>query len=167
MHTQVNNEPSSGMFPPQQHILSPVIHMNNSQEILSSILQSTQLSQTGIRSVLDKAMSPDLAGLLRSQLRELSGIESEARILAHQLGWEMKETDLAVRFLLDRRNRRKLRSEESNSSIADLLIQSNTKSRIQGLKALHRYPDRDRIAVLSQKLIDCQTAAVHQLETFL
>lgn len=141
--------------------------MNDSQEILSSILKSTQLGQTGIRSVLDQAMSPELSGILKSQLRELNGIEAEVRTVASQRGWELEELELAIRFLYDRRNRRKLRSEDTNSVIADLLIQNNMHSRIQGLKLLHRYPNNDRTSTLSQKLIDCQTAAIRQLESFL
>ena len=141
--------------------------MNDSQEILSSLLKTVQLGQAGIRSVLDQAMDPELSGILKCQLLELIGIESEARRLASQRGWELEELDLAVRFFSDRRNRRKLRSEETNSAIAALLIQSNTKTRIQELKQLHRYPCNDQISTLSQKLIDCQRAANRQLEPFL
>ena len=167
MHPEPKNPLPWGILPLQKHILFPVIHMNNSQEVLTSLLKAAQLSQTGIRSVLDQAMAPELSGILKHQLRELNGIESEARALASQRGWELEELELVVRFLTDRRNRRKLRCDETNSAIADLLIQNHSKTRIRELKRLHRYPGRDPISTLSQKLIDCQTAAIRQLELFL
>ena len=64
-------------------------------------------------------MAPELSGILKHQLRELNGIESEARALASQRGWELEELELVVRFLTDRRNRRKLRCDETNSAIAE------------------------------------------------
>ena len=167
MHPEPKNPLPWGILPLQKHIQFPVIHMNNSQEVLTSLLKAAQLSQTGIRSVLDQAMAPELSGILKHQLRELNGIESEARALASQRGWELEELELVVRFLTDRRNRRKLRCDATNSAIADLLIQNHSKTRIRELKQLHRYPGRDPISTLSQKLIDCQTAAIRQLEPFL
>ena len=143
------------------------MYMNNSQEFLSSVLKTTQLGQTGIRSVLDKSMAPGLSAALREQLRELNTIETEAHAIASQRGWELPELDIAVRFMSDRRNRMKLKSGDNNSGIADLMIQSNAKGMVQGLKQLHRYPQEDRISILSQKLIDCQTAAIRQLEPYL
>lgn len=141
--------------------------MYDSREVLTSLLKAAQQGQTVIRSVLDQAMDTELADILKDQLQELVGIESESRSLASQRGWELEELKLAERFMTDRRSRRMLRFEGSNSAIADLMIQSNTKAKILGLKALHGYPGRNGIAVLSQKLIDCQTSTIQQLESFL
>lgn len=141
--------------------------MYDSREVLTSLLKAAQRGQTVIRSVLDQAMDTELADILKDQLQELMEIESESRSLASQRGWELEELKLAERFLSDRRSRRKLRFEESNSAIAELMIQSNIKTKILGLKALHGYPAGNGISILSQKLIDCQTTTIQQLESFL
>ena len=44
--------------------------MKNSQQILSSVLKTTQMGQIGIRSVLDTRMRPGLRRALEQQLRE-------------------------------------------------------------------------------------------------
>ena len=142
--------------------------MKDSKEMLSSILKTTQMGQIGIRSVLDHTMRPGLRKALQAQLREYDSIESEAHSLATQRGWELRELDPAVRFLSDRMTRMKLTRGNCDSKIADMMIQGNTKGMIQGLKNLHQYPHQDdRISMISQKLLDCETANIRQMQSFL
>jgi len=60
--------------------------MKNSQQMLSSILKTTQMGQIGIRSVLDTGVGPGLRTALESQLREYDAIESQAHAIASQRG---------------------------------------------------------------------------------
>lgn len=142
--------------------------MKNSKEVLSSLLKTTQMGQVGIRSVLDVSMRPGLRSALESQLREYDSIETEAHYLATQRGWELPELDPAVRFMTDRMTRMKLGGKNTDSKIADMMIQGNTKGMIKGLKNLHQYQAADQqISILSQKLLDCETANIRQMQTFL
>lgn len=142
--------------------------MKNSREMLSSVLKTTQMGQIGIRSVLDTSMRPGLRKALESQLHEYDSIESEAHSIASQRGWELPELDPAVRFMSDMMTRMKLTGGNSDSKIADMMIQGNTKGMIKGLKNLHQYPDTDeQINTLSQKLLDCETANIRQMQSFL
>lgn len=61
--------------------------MKTSQEMLSSILKTTQMGQVGIRSVLNASMRPGLRKALESQLQEYDSIESQAHAIAGQRGW--------------------------------------------------------------------------------
>lgn len=142
--------------------------MKTSKEMLSSILKTTQMGQIGIRSVLDNSMRPGLRKALESQLTEYDSIESEAHFLASQRGWELPELDPAVRFMTDMTTRMKLSRGNSDSKIADMMIQGNTKGMIKGLKNLHQFPEQDdQISTLSQKLLDCETANIRQMQGFL
>lgn len=142
--------------------------MKNSKEILSSILKTTQMGQIGIRSVLDTSMRPGLRKALESQLHEYDSIESEAHAIASQRGWELPELDPAVRMMSNMMTRMKLSRGNSDSKIADMMIQGNTKGMIKGLKNLHQFPDQDhQISILSQKLLDCETANIRQMQGFL
>lgn len=142
--------------------------MKNSREILSSILKTTQMGQVGIRSVLDTSMRPGLRKALESQLREYDSIESEAHHIASQRGWDLRELDPAVRFLCDRMTRIKLHRTNSDSKIADMMIQGNTQGMIKGLKNIHQFADGDaQINILAQKLLDCENANIRQMQTFL
>ena len=142
--------------------------MKPNQQCLSALLKTVQLGQVQIRSVLDTSMRSSLRNTLESQLQEYNSMETEAYTIALQRGWELPELDPARRFLRDRITRMKLNGGHSDSRIADILIQGNTKGMIQGLKNLHQFDGQDpQIRILSQKLLDCETAHIRQMQTFL
>ena len=142
--------------------------MKNSQEILSSLLKTTQMGQIGIRSVLDTSMRPGLRKALESQLQEYDTIESEAHAIASQRGWELQELDPAVRMMSNMMTRMKLSRGNSDSKIADMMIQGNTKGMVTGLKNIHQFAGQDvQINALSQKLLDTETANIRQMQSFL
>ncbi len=146
----------------------PVMNMKSSKEILSSLLKTTQMGQVGIRSVLDTSMRPGLRKALESQLQEYDSIETEAHSIATQRGWEMEELDPAVRFMADMMTRVKLNGRNTDSKIAGMMIQGNTKGMIKGLKNIHQFAQTDeQISILSQKLLDCETANIRQMQGFL
>ena len=145
-----------------------MIDLKDSKEILSSILKTTQMGQVGIRSILDYAMEPGLRTALKSQLAEYDGIECEAHTIASRRGWEIPELDPAVRFLSDRMSRMKLGRHGSDSRIADMMIQGNTKGMVKGIRNLHEFDQQDAmVTTLAQKLIDCETANIRQMKPFL
>ena len=142
--------------------------MKNNREMLSSILKTTQMGQVGIRSVLDTSMRPGLRKALESQLQEYDSIESEAHAIASQRGWELPELQPGARLMADMMTRMKLKYGNTDSKIAGMMIQGNTKGMITGLKNLHQFPGQDGVINnLSQKLLDCETANIRQMQNFL
>ena len=142
--------------------------MKNSKEILSSVVKTAQMGQTGIRSVLDTSMRPSLRKALESQLQEYDSIETEAHTIASQRGWELKELDPGVRMMTDMMTRMKLHGRNTDSKIADMMIQGNTRGMVKGLKNLHQFPSSDsQVQMVSQKLLDCETANIRQMQGYL
>lgn len=142
--------------------------MKNSKEILSSVVKTAQMGQVGIRSVLDTSMRPSLRKALESQLREYDSIETETHTIASQRGWELRELDPGVRMMTDMMTRMKLHGRNTDSKIADMMIQGNTKGMVKGLKNLHQFPSSDsQVQMVSQKLLDCETANIRQMQGFL
>ena len=142
--------------------------MKNSKEILSSVLKTTQMGQIGIRSVLDTSMRPGLRKALESQLHEYDSIETEAHCIATRRGWELEELDPAVRFMTEMMTRMKLTGRNTDSKIAGMMIQGNTRGMIKGLKNIHQFGGQDeQIHILSQKLLDCETANIRQMQGYL
>ena len=142
--------------------------MINNKELLTSLLKTAQMGQVGIRSVLDRAMDTDLRQALQSQLREYDAIETEAHMLAGQRGWELKELDPALRFLSGQTLRGMGGRTNRDSKVADRMIRRTTKGLILNLQNLHQYPRQDdRISTISQKLADCETAGIRNLQRFL
>ena len=141
--------------------------MKNSKELLSSVVKTAQMGQTGIRSVLDTSMRPSLRKALESQLREYDSIETEAHTIASQRGWELKELDPGVRMMTDMMTRMKLHGRNTDSKIADMMIQGNTRGMVKGLKNLHQFPSSDsQVQMVSQKLLDCETANIRQMQGY-
>lgn len=146
----------------------PVMNMKSSKEMLSSILKTTQMGQMGIRSVLDTSMRPGLRKALESQLREYDLIESDAHSIASQRGWELSELDPAIRIMAGMMSKAKLSHGNADSKIAGMVIQGNTRGMIKGLKNAHQFNQNDeQVNALSQKLLDCETANIRQMQTFL
>lgn len=142
--------------------------MKSNQEVLTSILKTTQMGQVGIRKVLETSMRPGLRKALESQLAEYDAIESEAHALASQRGWELPELQPGKRFISNAMTRSRLRFGNTDSRIADMMIQGNTRGMITALKVRHQWPERDaQIAFLSQKLLDCENANIRQMQQFL
>ena len=149
-------------------ILPAVINMKESKELLSSILKTTQMGQVGIRSVLDSNMRPTLRNALESQLREYDSIETEAHCIASSRGWQVPELDPMVRTMADMMTRMRLTGGNTDSKIAGMMIQGNTRGMIKGLKDLHQFNRKDpQVTTLSQKLLDCETANIRQMQGFL
>lgn len=142
--------------------------MKNSKDLLTSLLKTTQMGQVGIRSVLDTAMQPSLRKALESQLREYDTIETEAHAIAAQRGWELKELDSGVRIMADMMTRMRLTGSNTDSKIAGMMIQGNTRGMIKGLKDQHQsHVTDDQVSILSRKLLDCENANIKQMQEFL
>lgn len=142
--------------------------MKRNREILCSILKTTQMGQVGIRSALDTSMRPGLRKALESQLQEYDSIETEAHSIATSRGWELPELDPAMRVMAAFATRMKLNGQNTDSKIADMMIQGNTRGMIRGLKNLHQLAGADeQVHILSQKLLDCETANIRQMQSFL
>ena len=142
--------------------------MKQNQEVLSTLLKTIQIGQTDIRSVLDTTMRSSLRNTLKDQLQEYDSIETEAYTIALQRGWDLTELDPGRRFLRDRMTRMKLNGRNTDSRIADILIQRNTRGMIRGLRNLHQADGLDhQIRILTQKLLDCETAHIRQMQSFL
>ena len=142
--------------------------MKTSREMLSSILKTTQMGQVGIRSVLNASMRPGLRKALESQLQEYDSIESQAHAIAGQRGWELSELQGGAQLMTNMMTRMKLSHGNADSKIAGMMIQGNTRGMITGLKNLHQYNSLDcQISGLSQKLLDCETANIRQMQSFL
>lgn len=150
------------------HILFPVMRLKNNKKILASLLKTTQLGQIGIQSVLDTSMRPGLRKALESQLHEYDAIETEAHGIASRRGWEIPELYPGTGLFTDMMIRMKLGGRNTDSQIAGMLIRNNTKDMIRGIRNRNQISGRDEpLQILSQKLLDCETASIRQMQNFL
>ena len=139
----------------------------NNKEVLSSILKTTQMGQVGIQSVMPYAVRTELKQALKSQLQEYDSIEQEAHAIASSRGWNIDDLNPAIKIMSKSYSRANLMFGEVDSKIAAMMIQGNTRGMIKGLKNEHRFTQADsRVSLLSQKLLDCETANIRQMQRY-
>lgn len=121
-----------------------------------------------IRCILNQTMCKHLRNTLELQLREYDSLETDVWAIAHRRGWELQELDPILLFFSVRLMRLMLSGGKSDSRIADIMIQNNTRSIIRNLKNLHRLNMNDPgLRILSQKLQDCETSGIQLLQAYL
>lgn len=142
--------------------------MKGSKDLLSSILKTTQMGQVGIRCVLHVPLQDTTRAALKSQLHEYDSIEREAHMLALSRGWTLEELDPAVKYMARVMTRTKLAFGNTDSKVAAMMIQGNTRGMIKGIRNLHCFNCSDEpVSCLSQKLLDCEKANIRQMQGFL
>lgn len=142
--------------------------MKGSKDVLSSIIQTAQMGQIGIRSVLNAPLRANLKDALRSQLREYDAIEREALELATSRGWTLKELNPTVKHMTNMMTKTRLSYGDPSSKTAAMMIQGNTKGIIKGYKNLNQFTAADeRITILARKLLDCEKENMQQMQGFL
>jgi len=141
--------------------------MKNGQEVLSSILKTTQMGQVGIRCVYRKVTDSALKSALHSQLQEYNEIEKKAEQLAQARCWKVEELAPAVKAMASMISRSRLQIGSANSKVAAMMIQGNTRGMIKGLKNLHRYYEGDsEIKALANRLLDYEQENIKQMQGF-
>ncbi len=142
--------------------------MKNSKDILNGALNTVQMGQIGIRSALDQTIRADLKQALESQLKEYDSIETQLDAIAASRSWELKEVDPAVRAMSNMMLKMRLIGGDTDSKIAAMMINGNTRGMILGLKNLHRFHSNDpKVENVCQKLLDTEIENIRQMQGFL
>ncbi len=126
------------------------------------------MGQIGIRSVMDRAVSPGLKQELHSQLATYDAIETQAMQLARRRGWELTDLNPALRKMSEMMSRARLMGGPVDSKIAGMLIQGNTRGIILGTKNLHKTPNADpQVIALANHLLDYEHSHIQKSRAFL
>lgn len=121
------------------------------------------MGQCGIRCVQDRATGPQLKQVLNDQLHEYDTIERQAYAIATRKGWIMAPLDSAVERMSSMMAKMQLLSGETDSKIAKMLVQGNTRGMIKGLKNLHHCTSLDpSVDAIAQKLLTTEQENIRQ-----
>lgn len=142
--------------------------MLNDEQILSSMLHTVQMGQTGIRCVFSKAINPELKNELKDQLKEYDALEKETLALAKTKGLHLKDLNPALETMSSMMSRVQLMGGEVDSKIAGMLIQGNTRGMIQGLKNLRKAHKADpKVRDLAQRVINRENMNIQKSQPYL
>lgn len=126
------------------------------------------MGQVGIRCVSKLPLRATLRTALKEQLQEYDAIEREAQAIATSRGWVLEDLDPAVKQMAKFVTRMRLSYGDVNSKVAAMMIQGNTRGIIKGYKNVHQLLRSDeRVSILSQKLLDCESANIKQMQGYL
>ena len=141
--------------------------MKNNKDILASILKTSQMGQVGIRAVLPYAVKQEMKQALALQRDEYASIEREAHTIAESRGWELNELDPVAKLMSQACAHGNLMMGRTDSKIAAMMINGNTRGMIKGLKNLHHSPNADSaIAALGQTLLDREKDNILQMQNY-
>ena len=142
--------------------------MMNDKHILTSMLHTVQMGQTGIRSVMPKAISSALKHELKLQLKEYDSIERETLSLAKTKGLTLTNLNPALETMSNMISKMQLLGGQTDSKIAGMLIQGNTRGVILGLKNLRTASKSDpSVCKLAQKLLDQEDKNIQRTRQYL
>lgn len=142
--------------------------MNDNEKILTSILQTVQMGQSGIECVENKAIQPELKQLLREQMQDYQHMESQAHALSERLNYRLQSINPMVQKMSSLTAKCRLMAGDTDSTIAAMLVQGNTKGMIMGLKELHKAQQVDEaVDQLANKLLDMENINIQNARAFL
>ena len=142
--------------------------MMNDKHILTSMLHTVQMGQTGIRSVIPKAISSALKHELNLQLKEYDTLEQETLSLAKSKGLTLTNLNPALETMSNMISKMQLIGGQTDSKIAGMLIQGNTRGVILGLKNLRTASKTDpSVCKLAQKLLDQEDKNIQRTRQYL
>lgn len=142
--------------------------MKTSKELLTSVLHTVQMGQTGIRAVNDSAVKTGLRQELDRQMKEYDTIEKDALHLAQERGWELSNVNPVVRQMSKFMSQVRLIGGDADSKIAGMLIQGNTRGVILGVKNMNRYDQKDaQISHLAQELLNKENINIQKTRPYL
>ena len=144
-------------------LVERVIRMKTNKEVLTSIVKTVQMGQSGIRCVQEKANGAGLQQALKDQLNEYDSIERQAYALATRKGWLLEPLDSSVERMSSMMARMQLMGKNKDSKIAKMLVQGNTRGLIKGLKNLHHCVPLDpSVDALAQQLVTREKENIRQ-----
>jgi hypothetical protein len=142
--------------------------MNSSKQVLADIRRTVQMGQTGIRSVIHNPMRQELRQALQQQLMEYGHIDREAQQLERKHGWKQTKISPAVTSISTATAKMRLRFGDTQSKIAGMMIQGNTRGMILSCKNRSKTQNIDpQVQALSRKLLDTEMDNIRQMKPFL
>lgn len=140
----------------------------NSKQMLTSLLHTVQMGQSGIECVRDQAVRPGLKQELRQQLEQYDAIETRVKDLAKQNNLKIRDIPKSVIKMSELMSRARLMGGERDSKIAGMLIQGNTRGMILGMKNLRKGKAADpQVRALAEKLIVEEKRSIEQTQQYL
>lgn len=142
--------------------------MNHDTQLLQGICKSTEMGQSGIRSVLKSARDPAMQRALASQLREYDAIHHQADRLLRDRGESARRIPGPVLTFSKMSAGMKMVRDSSSSAIAGMMIEGNTKGMVKSMRQNRTLHALDpKVSSLSNRLLQTELSNIEQMKAFL
>ena len=142
--------------------------MNQDTQMLQGICRSTEMGQSGIRSVMKSARDPAMQRALASQLREYDAIHHQADRLLHDRGESAQRIPGIALTFSKMSAGMKMARDSSSSAIAEMMIQGNTKGMVKSMRQNRALQVLDpKVSGLNNRLLQTELSNIEQMKSFL
>ena len=118
--------------------------------------------------MLEAQIRPSVRENLEKQVVIYDQIAKEALDLAHGRNWHVEQLGSVSRACSRMVSRMRLNRGNADSKAAAMVMQGSTRGLIQGLTNLHQFPYQDTaVSTLAQRLLDLETEALGQMQSYL
>lgn len=140
----------------------------NNEQMLTSVLHTVQMGQSGIKCVMDSAVRPGLKQEMRQQLKTYDQMEAQARQLAAKHNLQLQDIHPGILKMSDLMAKARLLGGERDSKIAGMLIQGNTRGMILGMKNLRQGRQvSSEVRTLTEDLVAQEKKSIENTEMYL
>lgn len=106
--------------------------------------------------------------LLQEQMQDYKHMEGQARKLSHELGWKLPPVNSMAQKMSSISAKCRLMFGDTDSTIAAMLVQGNTRGMILGLKDLHQASEiESAVDQLANKLLNMENVNIQKAREYL
>lgn len=142
--------------------------MINDEEMLQFIMRNAEMGCIGINDIKPFASDTNLRKALRSQNLEYGNIYHNAYNILKNRGYTPNKIGKFVTKLSAVKTKREMKSDDSDSHIAQMMIQGNTMGVQKIAQRIRQYDgDNELVGKLADKLMSTEQANIEQMKSYL
>lgn len=142
--------------------------MQQDQQMLNQIRQTTKMGQVGIQAVLGSTSNESFRNALASQLAEYNLLYQQADQLLQEHGGTRKNLNPLAAWGSTMASKMKLKTDDSVSRIAQMMVEGNTKGMIKSIQSIRSMGVLDpKVSALSHRLLQTEQANIDQMKGYL
>lgn len=142
--------------------------MINDVQMLRFVMKNAEMGCRGINHIKHYSNSAEMTKALRTQNIEYGRIYHSAWNMLKRRGEQTKHVHPAVVVMSKAVAEREMRREDSDSHIAEMMIQGNTMGVQKIAKHIRQYGNQNKnITYLANKLMSTQQANIEDMKRFL
>ena len=142
--------------------------MLNDTDLLNHIHQTTEMGQRGIDMVMDYVESASLRDALQQQRTEYGSIYRTADTMLRSRNVQPEKLNAFAKLSTEISSSMQTMADHSESKIAEMMIQGNTKGMTKSIQCLNDYSGTStEVKSLAQKLLKTEEANIKQMKAFL